>query len=138
MRAGRLLIVIAIAALGVGLFSATAFAGKKKKTSVVYFGGNPKFNNSGKVTAKGTLNTASACRVARGMRLQVLDQTGAVLSTLDGSTSDSNGNWSVSGQLPSTLPAGTNSVRVKALKLSVGKFVCKAGLSTPVAVPAAK
>jgi hypothetical protein len=137
MRAGRLLIVIAIAALGVGLFSATAFAGKKKKTSVVYFGGNPKFNNSGKVTAKGTLNTASACRVARGMRLQVLDQTGAVLSTLDGSTSDSNGNWIASAQLPSSVPLGST-VRVKATKLSVGKFVCKAGVSTPVAVPAPK
>jgi hypothetical protein len=138
MRAGRLLVVIAVAALGLGLFSASALAGKKKKTSVVYFGGNPKFNNSGKVTAKGTLNTASACRVARGMRLQVLDQTGAVLSTLDGSTSDSNGNWSLSGQLPSTLPAGTNSVRVKATKLSVGKYVCKAGVSTAVPVPATK
>ena len=138
MRAGRLLVVIAVAALGLGLFNASAFAGKKKKTSVVYFGGNPKFNNSGKVTAKGTLNTASACRVARGMRLQVLDQTGVVLSTLDGSTSDSNGNWSLSGQLPSTLPAGTNSVRVKATKLSVGKYVCKAGVSTAVPVPATK
>ena len=137
MRAGRLLVVLAVAALGVGLFSATAFAGKKKKTSVVYFSGYPKFNNGGKVTVKGALNTASACKVARGMKLQLLDQTGAVTSTLDGSTSDSNGNWVVSAQLPSAVPAGS-SVRVKATKLSVGKFVCKAGVSAPAAVPAAK
>jgi uncharacterized protein YfaS (alpha-2-macroglobulin family) len=137
MRAGRFLVVLAVAALGLGLFTATALAGKKKKTSVVYFTGSPKFNNGGKVTAKGTLNTASACKVARGIRLQLLDQTGVVVSTLDGSTSDTNGNWKVSAQLPKTLPAGTNSVRVKATKLSVGKFVCKAGVSTPVAVPAA-
>jgi hypothetical protein len=135
MRAGRLIAVLAVAVLGLGLFSAVASAGKKKKTSVVYFSGSPKFNNGGKVTAKGTLNTASACKVARGMKLQVLDSTGTVLSTLDGSTSDSNGNWVLSGQLPNSLPAGTNSVRVKATKLAVGKFVCKAGVSTPVAVP---
>jgi hypothetical protein len=137
MRTGRLIAVVAVAVLGLGLFSATALAGKKKKTSVVYFSGNPKFNGSGKVTAKGTLNTASACKVARGIRLQLLDQTGAVTSTLDGSTSDSNGNWVVSAQLPSTVTAGST-VRVKATKLSVGKFVCKAGVSTPVAVPAPK
>jgi hypothetical protein len=138
MRAGRLLVVLAVAALGVGLFSATAFAGKKKKTAVVYFNGSPKFNGAGKVTAKGTLNTASACKVARGMRLQLLDQTGVVVSTLDGSTSDTNGNWSLSAQLPTALPAGTNSVRVKATKVSVGKFVCKSGVSTPVAIPPPK
>jgi hypothetical protein len=139
MRTGRLIAVIAVAALGLGLFSAVAMAGgKKKTTNVIYFSGNPKFNGSGKVTVKGTLNTVKACRVARGVRLQLLDSTGAVTSTLDGGTSDSNGNWSVSGQLPSGLPAGTNSVRVKALKVTAGKFVCKAGVSTPVAAPATK
>jgi len=70
------------------------------------------------------------------MRLQVLDATGVVISTLDGSTSDSSGNWSLSGQLPSPLPAGTNSVRVKATKASAGKLVCKAGVSTPAPIPA--
>jgi FlaG/FlaF family flagellin (archaellin) len=137
MRTGRLIAVVAVAVLGLGLFSATAVAGKKKKTSVVYFSGYPKFNSSGKVTVKGSLNTASSCKVARGMRLQLLDQTGAVTSTLDGSTSDSNGNWIASAQLPSSVPLGST-VRVKATKLSVGKFVCKAGVSTPVAVPAPK
>jgi hypothetical protein len=135
MRAKTILIVFAVAALGLGLFSAAALAGKKKKTVVVYFTGNPKINKGGKVTAKGSLNTASACKPSRGMRLQVLDATGTVIGTLAGSTSDSSGNWSLSGQLPSPLPAGTNSVRVKATKRTAGKFVCKAGVSTPAAVP---
>jgi hypothetical protein len=71
------------------------------------------------------------------MRLQVLDTNGVVLTTLDGSTSDASGNWTLSGQLPKTLPAGTNSVRVKAKKRTVGKFVCQAGVSPNVAIPAA-
>jgi hypothetical protein len=133
--AGKALALVAVVALCLGAFSAVAMAGKKKKTAVVYFTGNPKINKGGKVTANGTLNTASACKPSRGMRLQVLDATGVVIATLDGSTSDSTGNWALSGQLPSTLPAGTNSVRVKATKRTAGKFVCKAGVSTPAAIP---
>lgn len=131
------LALIAVAALCLGAFSAVAIAGKKKSTEVVFFSGSPKFNKSGKVTAKGGLNTASACKPSRGIRLQAIDVNGVVIATLDGTTSDSSGNWSVSGQLPNGLPAGTNSVRVKATKRSAGKFVCKAGVSTPVAIPAA-
>ena len=67
----------------------------------------------------------------------MLDASGVVFATLDGSSSDSSGNWVLSAQLPKTLPAGTNSVRVKATKRNVGKFVCKAGVSTPVASPTA-
>jgi hypothetical protein len=136
MRAVKVVAVFAIAALAVGAFSAAALAGKKKKTSVVFFTGSPKFNKGGKVTAKGTLNTASVCKPARGMKLQVLDSTGAVIGVLDGSTSDASGNWKLSGQLPSNLPAGTNSVRVKATKTAVNKFVCKAGVSIPIPIPA--
>jgi len=131
------LALVAIAALCLGAFSAAAVAGKKKTTVVVYFSGSPKFNKSGKVTAKGSLNTASVCKPSRGMRFQVIDVNGTVIATLDGSTSDSSGNWSLSGQLPSSLPAGTNSVRVKATKRTAGKFVCQAGVSTPVAIPPA-
>jgi uncharacterized protein YfaS (alpha-2-macroglobulin family) len=139
MRTGRLIAVVAVAVLGVGLFSAVAMAGgKKKTTNVIYFSGNPKFNSSGKVTVKGALNTVKACRISRAVRLQLLDSTGVVISTLSGSSTDSNGNYSLSGQLPSSQPAGTNSVRVKALKDTAGKFVCKAGVSTPVAAPATK
>jgi hypothetical protein len=136
MRTMKALAVFAIAALAIGAFSGTALAGKKKKTSVIFFTGSPKFNKGGKVTAKGSLNTASACEPSRSMRLQVLDSTGAVLTTLDGSSSDSTGNWSLSGQLPSNLPSGTNSVRVKVKKRTVGKFVCQAGSSASVPIPA--
>ncbi len=140
MRAGRLIAVLAVALLGLGLFSAGAMASgkKKKKTSVIYFSGSPKVNNGGKVSVKGALNTVKACRISRGVRLQVLDSTGTAISTLAGSSTDSSGNFSISGQLPNALPAGTNSVRIKALKETAGKFVCKAGFSTPVAVPATK
>jgi hypothetical protein len=136
MRAAKVLAAFAIAALAIGMFSAVALAGKKKKTSVIFFTGSPKINKGGKVTAKGSLNTASACEPSRSMRLQVLDANGVVLTTLDGKSTDSAGNWSVSGQLPSNLPAGTNSVRVKAKKRTVDKFVCQAGVSASVPIPA--
>jgi len=136
MRTAKVLAILAITALTVGSFSAVALAGKKKKTTVIFFSGSPKFNKGGKVTAKGSINTANACEPGRSMRLQVLDSTGVVLTTLDGQSTDSAGNWSLSGQLPNNLPAGTHSVRVKAKKLTVGKFVCQAGVSIPVPVPA--
>ncbi|HSD24564.1 MAG TPA: hypothetical protein VLB79_09585 [Solirubrobacterales bacterium] len=136
MRAVKIVAVFAVAALAIGAFSATALAGKKKKTSVIFFNGSPKINKGGKVTAKGSLNTASACEPGRSVRLQVLDANGVVLTTLDGASTDSTGNWSLSGQLPNNLPAGTNSVRVKVKKRTVGKFVCKAGVSISVPVPA--
>jgi hypothetical protein len=149
MRAAKVLAVLAIAALGIGSFSAVALAAVKKKTGVVFFTTSPKFNKTGNVNAKGALNTASACEPNRAMRLQVLDANGVVLTTLDGSTSDAAGNWRMSGQLPNSLPAGTNYVRVKAKKRTVGKFgharepmrksdiVCQAGVSPNVAIPAA-
>ena len=78
------------------------------------------------------------------MRLQVLDKNGVLLTTLD--TTTSNLGWSLSGQLPTKLPAGTNYVRVKAKKKIVGlnqglppttrKYVCQAGVSPKVAIPA--
>jgi hypothetical protein len=137
MRTAKVLAVFAIAALAMGSFTAVALAGKKKKTGVIFFSGSPKINKGGKVTAKGSLNTASACEPSRSMRLQVLDANGVVLTTLDGKSSDATGNWSLSGQLPNNLPAGTNSVRVKAKKRTVGKFVCQAGVSASVPIPVA-
>ena len=137
MRMVRIVAALGLAALMVGAFSGTALAGKKKKTSVIFFNGSPKVNKSGKVTAKGSLNTATACEPARSVRLQVLDQNGVVLGTLDGKTSDSAGNWSLSGQLPNNLPAGQNSLRVKVKKRTAGKFVCQAGNSIAVPLSAA-
>ena len=136
MRAAKALAVLAIVALAAGSFTAVALAGKKKKTGVIFFNGSPKINKGGKVTAKGSVNTATACEPGRSVRLQVLDATGAVLTTLDGKSTDAAGNWSVSGQLPSNLPAGTNSVRVKVKKRTAGKFVCQAGASIAVPIPA--
>jgi hypothetical protein len=134
MRAGKFLAVLAIAALAMGAFGATAIAAKKKKTAVIFFNQSPKFNKSGKVTAKGSLNTVSACEPSRSMRLQLLDPNGVVINTLDGATSDSSGNWSLSGQIPKGTAEGS-SVRVKAKKRTVGKFVCQAGVSAAIAVP---
>ena len=135
MRAARVLAVLGIAALCAGLFTAVAIAGKKKKTTPIFFTSSPKFNKSGKVNAKGTLNTASACKPSRSVRLQVTDVNGNVIATLDGDTTDQTGNWNMSGDLPKTLPAGTNYVRVKANKRTAGKFVCKAGVSVSVVIP---
>jgi hypothetical protein len=134
MRAMKVIAVFAIAALAISAFSASALAGNKKKTKVLFFTGSPKFNKSGKVTAKGSINSTSVCKPARGVRLQVLDPTGAVIGVLDGSTSDLSGNWKLQGQLPNGLAPGS-SVRVKATKASAGKFVCKAGVSVSVPVP---
>ena len=153
MRAAKMLAVLAIAALAIGAaFSAVALAGKHKKTTVQFQRENGLTFNSGKVTARGSLGVnfpvrsgkrcgsrcqsrdrwLAACLPSRSMRLQVLDTNGVVLTTLDGSTSDANGFWILSGQLPTTLPAGTNYVRVRAKKRTVGKFVCQAGVSDTV------
>ena len=136
MRAVKVLAILVLAAIAVGVFTATALAGKKKKTGVIFFNGSPKINKSGKVTAKGSLNTASACEPSRSLRLQVLDANGVVLATLAGVSSDSVGNFSTSGNLPTNLPAGPNFVRVKAKKRTAGKFVCQAGVSVNVPIPA--
>jgi hypothetical protein len=161
MRAAKMLAALAIAALGISSFSAVALAGKQKKTIVQFQRENGLTFNSGKVTARGSLRVKfpvsqpgercgsrcqasrsrwlAACQPSRSMRLQVLDTNGVVLTTLDGSTSangtSGNGRWILSGQLPTTLPAGTNYVRVRAKKRTVGKFVCQAGVST-LAIPA--
>jgi hypothetical protein len=139
MRAGRILAVLAVAALGVGLFSAVALAGKKKNTTVVFFSGNPKIGGgkTPNVNARGTLNTVSACKISRGMTLFVTDVNGTALATLDGSSSDSNGNWKLQGNVPSNLPTGSKFVQVKANKRTAGKFVCKAGFSALVPLPSA-
>lgn len=130
------LVLIALAALSLGVFSAAALAAKKQDTLPTFFTDNPKFNPGGEVKAKGTLHTVTACKLQRIVKLQVLDANGAVLATIDeDDTPNSSGNWKLSGQLPKDLPAGTNSVRVKAKKRTAGKFVCKAGVSISVPVP---
>jgi uncharacterized protein YfaS (alpha-2-macroglobulin family) len=130
------LVLIALAALCLGAFSVAAIAAKKQDTLPVFFTDNPKFNPGGEVKAKGTLHTVTICKTQRVVKLQVLDANGEVLATIDdNATKNTSGNWSLSGQLPKDLPAGTNSVRVKAKKRAAGKFVCKAGVSISVPIP---
>lgn len=130
------LALIAAAALCLGVFSAVAMAAKKKDTAVIFFANNPTFNSGGEVKAKGTLHTVTACKPQRVVKLQVVDANGAVIAAIDeNATKNTSGNWSLSGHLPKNLPAGTNSVRVKAKKRTAGKFVCKAGVSISVPIP---
>jgi hypothetical protein len=135
MRAAKLLAMFAIAVLAVGTFSAPALAGNKKKTRVLFFTSSPKFNHSGKVTAKGGLDAPPACVKDRAVRLQLLDPAGAVIGILDGTTSDTGGNWNLTGQLPKGVQNGS-SVRVKATKSTPGRLVCRAGRSIAVPIPA--
>ena len=132
MRAAKLLAVFAIAALCVGAFGAEALAGKKKKTTVVVNSG-PVLNGQQKVKVSGSLNTTSACLAARSMRLFLTDQSGAIQATIDSGTSLSGGTWKLSAKLASP-PTPDQYLQVKAKKLTVGKFVCKAGLSKVIAI----
>jgi hypothetical protein len=154
MRAAKVLAVLAIAALGIGSLSAVALAGQKttvEKTTVVLcvwvndghrckshgLGQNPTFEKSGLVSAEGWLEGAGGCiQNHRPMRLQLLNRNGVVLRTLDRSKADGSGGWTLSGKLPTTLPAGTNYVRVKAKEQTVGTEFCPAGFSRKVAIPA--
>ena len=132
---GRIFIALAVMAVGAGLFIPSALAGKKKGTAVIFNSGSPSLSGSKNVKARGSLKSTTACLVARGMKLFLTDATGAVLATLDSSSTDSNGNWRLQGTLPSTTPAtGAVFVQVKATKRTAGKFVCKAGLSPVVQI----
>ena len=130
-RGRRVLVPLAAAALCLGLFSAEALAGKKKATTVTFFSGAQKVNGAGKVTAKGSLSTVSACRPARGVKLLLTDagrrragdarrlhhRRGRELEAPGAAAPDT---------VPSSAPVY---VKVKATKRTVGKFVCKAGFS---------
>jgi uncharacterized protein YfaS (alpha-2-macroglobulin family) len=129
-------VLIAVAALCLGAFTAAAVAAKKKDTLPVFFADSPKFNPGGEVKANGTLHTVTACKSQRVVKLQVVDANGDVITAIDEDvTKNTSGNWRLSGKLPTNLPAGTNSVRVKAKKRTAGKFVCKAGVSLSVPIP---
>jgi hypothetical protein len=125
-------VLFAVTALTIGALTATALAGNKKKTTVVVNAGSV-LSGQQNVRVRGGLNTATACRAARSMRLFETDQNGVVLATLDSGTSDSAGNWKLSAKLPSP-PQPNQFLRVKAKKLTVGKLVCKAGLSGLIAI----
>ena len=120
------------AVLCVGLFGATALAGKKKKTVVVPNSG-PVLSGKQNVKVSGTLNTTNGCKPARAMKLFLTDASGAVVATLDSSSSDINGNWKLQGKL-SAAPTATDRLQVKAVKRTVNKTVCKAGFSQLIVI----
>jgi hypothetical protein len=134
MKSGMKLAVVVIAAgaLVIGGFTASALAGKKKPTTVIVNSGSV-LSGQQNVKVRGSLNTASACRANRSMRLFLTDQNGVIQSTIDSGTSDSGGNWKLQAKLASP-PTSSQFLRVKAKKLTVGKFVCKAGLSGLIAI----
>ena len=126
------LVVLALAALCAGALGSQALAGKKKKTTVVVNSG-PVLNGQQKVKVSGSLNTTSACLAARSMRLFLTDQRGAIQATIDSGTSLSGGTWKLSAKLASP-PTPDQYLQVKAKKLTVGKFVCKAALSKVIEI----
>jgi hypothetical protein len=121
-----------VAALAVGAFTGIALAGNKKKTTVVVNAGSV-LSGQKNVKVRGGLNTATVCRNGRSMRLFLTDQNGVIQSTIDTGTSDSGGNWKLQATL-SRPPTSNQFLQVKAKKLSVGKLVCKAGLSGLIAI----
>jgi hypothetical protein len=62
------------------------------------------------------------------MRLFLTEQYAGILATIDSGTSSKGGTWKLQAKL-SGPPASGEFLQVKAKKLSVGKFVCKAALS---------
>ncbi len=126
------LVVLALAALCAGALGSQALAGKKKKTTVVVNSG-PVLNGQQKVKVSGALNTNTACLAARSMRLFLTDQSGAIQATIDSGTSLAGGTWKLSAKL-SSPPTPDQYLQVKAKKLTVGKYVCKSGLSKVIAI----
>lgn len=132
LKKRTLIVALALVALCVGAFGSQALAGKKKKTNVVVNSG-PVLTGQQKVKVSGSLNTTTACLAARSMRLFLTDVNGAILATIDSGTSLTGGTWKLSAKLASP-PTPDQYLQVKAKKLTVGKFVCKAGLSKVIAI----
>ena len=129
MTLPRITVSLIAAALCVGLLAAPALGGKKKKTAVVFNSGSPS-KSGGNVKARGSLRSTTGCIALRGVKLFLTDANGAVLATLDSKSTDENGNWNLSGRIPSTIPNNAIFyVQVKAIKRSVNKAVCRAGFS---------
>ena len=127
MRGRRVFAVLAVALLCLGAWAAVAVGSKKKSTTVVVNAGSV-LNGQGNVKVTGGLNTATACRGARSMRLFLTEQYAGILATIDSGTSSKGGSWKLQAKL-SGPPTPGQFLQVKAKKLTVGKYVCKAGLS---------
>jgi hypothetical protein len=139
MNLKRLLMILAAGALCLGLFSATATAGKKKKKTAVVVNVGSVLKGKQNVKVSGHLKTSKGCKPARAMRLFWTDSNGVVIGTLDGSSSDANGNWKLQGKLPAA-PTANDRLQVKAKKRTVKnrktkkKTVCRAGLSQLIVI----
>ena len=93
----------------------------------------PVLSGQQNVKVRGSLNTATACQAGRQMRLFLTDQNGVVQSTLDSAASQVGGTWRLQAKLPSP-PTSSQFLQVKVKKLTVNKFVCKAGLSALIPI----
>lgn len=127
MRKRTVTAVLAAALIGVGVLGTQAFAGKKKKTTVVLNSG-PVLSGQQNVKVSGSLNSTTTCLAGRSMRLFLTDASGNVQSTIDSASSRTGGTWKLSAKL-SAAPTADQRLQVKVKKLTVGKFVCKAALS---------
>lgn len=139
MRTGKLLAIVAVAALGLGALNSHALAGKRQKrsTGVVFAAGSPTFMPGGEVSARGTMKkTAEACRPGRRMRLELTDSAGRLLATLGTSTSAKDGDWHLQGHLPDPLPSGAADVRVHTPKRLLSRYRCGSGSTFLVPLPA--
>lgn len=124
--------MLTLVLLCAGLFASQAIAGKKKKTKVVVNAGSV-LSGQANVKVKGSLNTTTACRGARSMRLLLIDQNGNIESTIDSGTTSAGGDWTLKAKLVAP-PTADQFLQVKAKKLAVGKYVCKAGLSSAITI----
>jgi hypothetical protein len=127
MRGRKAFAVLAVALLCLGAWAAVAVGSKKKSTTVIVNAGSV-LNGQGNVKVTGGLNTATACRGGRSIRLFLTEQYAGILATIDSGTSNSGGTWKLQAKLAGPPPPG-EFLQVKAKKLTVGKFVCKADLS---------
>ena len=130
MRKSRKATVLAMAVILMltGALASTAVAGKKKKKTTIVLNSGPVLSGQQNVKVSGSLNSATSCLAARSMRLFLTDASGNVQSTIDSTTSRSGGTWKLSAKL-SAPPTADQRLQVKAKKLAVGKFVCRAALS---------
>lgn len=119
--------VLALTMMCVGALGSQALAGKKKKTTVVP-NSAPVLSGKQNVKVSGSLNSTTACLGGRSMRLFLTDASGNVQATIDSASSRGGGTWKLSAKLVSP-PTADQRLQVKVKKLTVGKFVCKSGLS---------
>jgi hypothetical protein len=132
MRGRIALALIGALVLCAGLYTADALGGKKKKTAVVVESTSV-LQGKQNVRVIGHLNSANKCKPGRSMRLWVVDANGVVTQVLNSGLSESDGSWKLKGRMANP-PTPNDFLQVKARKRTVGKVVCRAGLSPLIAI----